>query len=327
MLMARAVGPGNLLRSEQSVVVSGRWQLRFLLPPVPPQASAQVQALLSSVGGNVNAFANAVSSANQVGGETAVARAFADVIAAGAQNATALLNAIASATAFGRTDIANILNGAFARAVADQIGRGNIPQASQALAGAFTLAGGAGPALSTVRELSNIVQSVGCTGPLAESLRQASDLVNGANAPFAGRGQTFAYTVAQQSGVSGCWTTVGGAVAGGLLSSIQPVFVVAIGPAVEGATPVGAVAPTTTALPPPGASGAQMPAATAPAAVTNVAAPGQQAPTPGAAGAPGVTGPGAGGGLVPSGAAVAPGAELAVPVPESAVPGATGTSG
>eukprot|EP00887_Chlorella_sp_A99_P005811 scaffold1.g5811.t1 len=179
--------------------------------------------------------------------------------------------------------MSQLLTAAFARAVADQIGQGNVQPAAEAITAALTLAGGPGPAQAMAAQLEALVQSVGCSSLPADTLRAATDLLAGQSAPYAGRGQSFAYSVAQQSGVSGCWTTVGGAVAGGLLSSIQPVFVVAIGPAVEGATPVGAVAPTTTALPPPGASGAQMPAATAPAAVTNVAAPGQQAPTPGAA--------------------------------------------
>lgn len=37
-------------------------------------------------------------------------------------NGTALLNAIATATAFGRSDIASVLEAAWARAVADQVG-------------------------------------------------------------------------------------------------------------------------------------------------------------------------------------------------------------
>jgi hypothetical protein len=225
---------------------------QFLLAPVPPQASAQVQAVTSSVGGNVNAFANAVSAANAAGGANAVARSFADVIQNG--NATGLLNAIATATAFGRSDIAGVLEDAYGRAVADQIGRGNVQQAANAIAGAFTLAGGAGPALATVKQLSDIVASVGCTGPLADALRQASTLVtgSGSNSTYAGRGQTFAYTVAQQPGVSGCWSTVGSDVAGGLLSSIQPVIVVGLAPGSEsaqGAAPVGAVSPN--GAPPP----------------------------------------------------------------------------
>jgi hypothetical protein len=283
---------------------------QFLLPPVPPQAAAQVQAVLSSIGGNVNSFANAVTAANQVGGQTAVARAFADTIAAG--NGTALLNAIATATAFGRSDIANVLEAAWASAVADQIGRGNTNQAGNALAAAFTLAGGAGPALSTVRELANIVQSVGCTGPLADALRIGTTLINGANnSAFAGRGQTYAYTIAQQPGVAGCWTTVGGDIAGGLLSSIQPVIVVGQSPTSEtaaGAAPVGAVAPQTSTLPPPGTPTGQTttPGAAAGAA-GNTAAPSTNAPVAGPV-SPTQTGQ-AGGALVPPGANVAPSLE------------------
>ncbi len=52
-----------------------------------------------------------------------------------------------------------------------QIARGDINNAATAITSAFTLSGGAGPALATVRQLGRIVQSVGCTGPMADSLR------------------------------------------------------------------------------------------------------------------------------------------------------------
>lgn len=55
-----------------------------------------------------------------------------------------------------------------------QVGRGNIQQAAEAIAGAFTLAGGPGPALSAVRQLGSIVQAVGCTAPLTGGERGAS---------------------------------------------------------------------------------------------------------------------------------------------------------
>lgn len=47
-----------------------------------------------------------------------------------------------------------------------QVGRGNVQQAAEAITGAFTLAGGPGPALSAVQQLGSIVQAAGCTAPL-----------------------------------------------------------------------------------------------------------------------------------------------------------------
>jgi hypothetical protein len=300
---------------------------QFLLPPVPPQASAQVSALMSSIGGNVNAFANAISEANSTGGDTVVARAFADSIAQG--NATALLNAIATATAFGRSDIANVTNGAYARAVADQVGRGNTAFASDAIAAALTLTGGSGPALATVRQLADIISSVGCTGPVADALRNATTLVVGNNAAYQGRGQTFAYSIAQQSGVSGCWTTVGGSAAGGLLASIQPVILVPLGPTASGAVPSGSVAPNTSGLPPSGSSGAEATPTPVAAGSTNVAAPNTQTPVPTPGATVGSSGGGAGSGVLPANASVAPALAPAegITAAASQVPELTGTQG
>jgi hypothetical protein len=338
IVLCCALGAAGVLGSPRKLMQGDQVQAvqqlpQFLLPPVPPQAAAQVEALLTSINGNVNAFANALVTANNTGGTTAVAKAFADTISQG--NASALLSAIATATAFGRADISNITDDAYARAVADQIGRGNVQQASDAIAGAFTLVGGAGPALATVTQLNSIVQSVGCTGPMADSLRQATQLLGssgsggsnntapGSGGPgnctiYGGRGQTFAYSVAQSPGVSGCWTTVGGDVAGGLLSSIQPVLVV-IGSNGTTAIPSGTANPTATELPPSGESGANTPAATAPAGATNVAAPGLQTPVASGSSSSNNQDIGSGSALVPNGAGVAPASGPTSSVPASDV--------
>ncbi|KAL4426850.1 hypothetical protein ABPG77_006636 [Micractinium sp. CCAP 211/92] len=254
---------------------------RFLLPPVPPQASAQLLAVLGTFAGNVNSFANAVQAASQVGGQAGVAKAFSDAIAAG--NATQLLTAIASATAFGSSSLAGLMNGAFAQAIADEVGRGNVQQAAEAIAGAFTLAGGSGPALSAVQQLGSIVQAAGCTAPLTDILRAATGLVTGAgNCTYAGRGQTFAYTVSQQPALAGCWSSVAGPAAGALLSAIQPIIILSQAPGAEaaaGGAPAAAVAPSTSELATAGPSGATAasPSAAAPSAGT--ATPSGTAPT------------------------------------------------
>jgi len=92
---------------------------QFLLPPVPPTAQAQVNAVVTSLTGNVNSFANAVANAQQAAGPTGLAVAFSDLIARG--QAPQLLNTIATATAFGHSNIANYVNEAFGRAVSDQV--------------------------------------------------------------------------------------------------------------------------------------------------------------------------------------------------------------
>ncbi|KAL4431021.1 hypothetical protein ABPG75_006277 [Micractinium tetrahymenae] len=260
---------------------------QFLLPPVPPQASAQLLAVLGSFAGNLNSFANAVQAASQVAGQTGVAKAFSDAIAAG--NATQLLTAIASATAFGSSSLTSLMNGAFAQAVADEVGRGNVQQAAEAIAGTFTLAGGPGPALAAVQQLGSIVQAVGCTTPLTDILSAATGLVTGAgNCTYAGRGQTFAYTVSQQPSLAGCWSSIAGPAAGGLLSAIQPIIILSQAPGAEaaaGGAPAAAVAPSTSELAAAGPSGATAvpPSTAAPSAgpaTTSGTAPTGQAPAP-----------------------------------------------
>lgn len=94
--------------------------MQFLLPPVPPTAQAQVNAVVTSLTGNINSFANAVANAQQAAGPTGLAVAFSDLIAKG--QAPQLLNTIATATAFGHSNIANYVDEAFGRAVSDQVG-------------------------------------------------------------------------------------------------------------------------------------------------------------------------------------------------------------
>lgn len=102
-----------------------------------------------------------------------------------------------------------------------------------------------------------------CHAPAPDILRAATDLVTGAgNCTYAGRGQTFAYTgglaqqgaaagplalpaarlpvsqsrrlalpaVSQQPSLAGCWSSVAGAAAGGLLSAIQPITILSQAP-------------------------------------------------------------------------------------------------
>ena len=120
--------------------------------------------------------------------------------------------------------------------------------AATAIAAAFTLAGGIGPALSTTQALANIVTSVGCTAPLSTALSAATQQVSGSpgQSPYAGLGSTFAYSVAQNPSLSGCWTTVGGNTARQLLASIQPVVIVGQ----QSTAPSGSVNPQSTGLPP-----------------------------------------------------------------------------
>jgi len=123
-----------------------------------------------------------------------------------------------------------------------------VKNAATAIAAAFTLAGGIGPSLSTSRALGSIVTSVGCTAPLSTALLNATQQVVGqtGQSPHSGLGNTFAYSVAQNPALSGCWTTVAGNTAQQLLASIQPVSIVGQ----QSTAPTGSINPQSTGFPP-----------------------------------------------------------------------------
>lgn len=135
-----------------------------------------------------------------------------------------------------------------------QIARGDVNNTASAIAAAFTLAGGIGPSLSTSQELGRIVTSVGCTAPLSTALSKATQQIvdKAGHSPYSGLGNTFAYSIAQNPALSGCWTTVGGSTAQQLLASIQPVSIVGQ----QSTEPSGSVNPnSTTGLSSQGSSG------------------------------------------------------------------------
>ncbi|KAL4426851.1 hypothetical protein ABPG77_006637 [Micractinium sp. CCAP 211/92] len=196
----------------------------FLLPPLPPQASSLASAILIGLG-NLNAFLTAVDSTYRIGGVPAIA--IADAAAFGAGRAVELAAAIGASMGLAeqQTQLGSVLYAAYSRAVAHAIASSDIKTAGDAIAAAFTLAGGPDLALAVSAQLGEMVQA-GCTSGIPAALAAAGNA-----AAAAQQGQlgdqglpTFALAVAQQPDVAACWLAAGGSLASASLAGIAPIL-------------------------------------------------------------------------------------------------------
>ncbi|KAL4431022.1 hypothetical protein ABPG75_006278 [Micractinium tetrahymenae] len=207
----------------------------FLLPPLAPQASSLASAILVGLGGtelavalpvdrNLNAFLTAVDSTYRVSGMPGIAVADAAAFAAG--RATELAAAIGASVGLAgqHSQLGQVLNTAYARAVAHDIASGDIKTAGDAIAAAFLLAGGPGLALAVAAQLGEMVQSAGCTSGIPAALSTAAEAAAAAQQGRMGSQglPTFALAVAQQPDVAACWLASGGDLAASSLAGIAP---------------------------------------------------------------------------------------------------------